>query len=88
MGQKRGQEPFSCPPFPGRGKGVRSRFEETAPDPFYDHNHKNWGFADFRKLVLNAILWTAKVDVPADGVQVDVSAEELAKNLDQKPRTK
>ena len=52
------------------------------------HNHKNWGIADFRKLVLNAILWTAKVDVPADGVQVDFSAEELAKNLDQKPRTK
>jgi len=27
------------------------------------HYHRNWGNDDFRKLVLNAILWTAKVEV-------------------------
>ena len=32
------------------------------------HYHKNWGNDDFRKLVLNAILWTAKVEVPTAGV--------------------
>ena len=35
------------------------------------HTHANWGNDDFRKLVLNALLWTAKADVPADGVAVD-----------------
>jgi len=48
------------------------------------HFHKNWGNADFRKVVLNAILWTAKVEVPADGVKSKVTEEELAQNLDPK----
>ncbi len=50
------------------------------------HFHKNWGDADFRKLVLNAVLWTAKVDVPSSGVKSDVSDEELTQNLDPKGR--
>lgn len=48
------------------------------------HRHSNWGNEDFRKLVLNALLWTAKAKVPAQGVVSTVSAEELAKNLDPK----
>jgi type 1 glutamine amidotransferase len=52
------------------------------------HNHTNWGISDFRKLVLNAILWTAKVDVPAGGVETEVSKEDLEKNLDPKPAKK
>ncbi len=48
------------------------------------HAHKNWGNDDFRKLVLNAILWTAHLDIPPDGVKSEVSAEELSKNLDPK----
>jgi type 1 glutamine amidotransferase len=48
------------------------------------HYHKNWGNNDFRKLVLNAILWTAHMDVPADGVQSQVSEDDLKKNLDKK----
>ena len=37
------------------------------------HYHRNWGNDDFRKLVLNAILWTAKVEVPAGGVECKVT---------------
>ena len=48
------------------------------------HFHKNWGNDDFRKLVLNAILWTARIDVPADGVRSKVSEDELEQNLDPK----
>lgn len=48
------------------------------------HAHKNWGDENFRKLVLNAILWTAKVDVPSDGAKSTVTAEELSQNLDPK----
>lgn len=32
------------------------------------HFHFNWGNDDFRKIVLNAIVWTAKGDVPSNGV--------------------
>ena len=48
------------------------------------HFHKNFANDDFRTLVLNAILWTAKVEVPSTGFKSAVSAEELAKNLDPK----
>ena len=48
------------------------------------HFHRGWGNDDQRKLVLNAILWTAKAEVPADGVASTVTAEELAANLDKK----
>src|SRR3954469_26034395 len=32
------------------------------------HVHRNWANDDFRKVVLNALLWICKVEVPADGV--------------------
>jgi type 1 glutamine amidotransferase len=48
------------------------------------HFHENWGNDDFRKVMLNAILWTAKVEVPPDGVSSKVTAEQLKENLDAK----
>ena len=48
------------------------------------HNHRNWGDDSFRRLVLNAIVWTSHADVPAGGVQSTVTKEELAANLDPK----
>ena len=33
------------------------------------HNHANWKHDEFRKLVLNAIVWLAKVEVPENGVE-------------------
>jgi type 1 glutamine amidotransferase len=48
------------------------------------HNHENWGNDDFRKFVLNALLWTAKAEVPNGGVESKVTAEELQQNLDPK----
>ena len=52
------------------------------------HFHANWGDSNFRTLVLNAIAWTAGVDVPSDGLRCEVSDEELAENLDPKPAAK
>ena len=49
------------------------------------HFHKGWGHPDQRKLLLNAILWTAKAEVPAEGVTVEVTEADLAANLDLKP---
>ena len=48
------------------------------------HFHKNWGDDNQRKTVLNAILWTAKAEVPTEGVTSKVTPEELAANLDPK----
>jgi hypothetical protein len=50
------------------------------------HFHRNWGDDNFRKVVLNALLWIAKVDVPADGVASTVTPEDLRQNLDPKDR--
>jgi type 1 glutamine amidotransferase len=47
--------------------------------------HTHWVYAqnDFRKLMLNAICWTAKVDVPAGGVSTPTpSAEQMEVNLE------
>jgi type 1 glutamine amidotransferase len=52
------------------------------------HFHKNWGDEDFRKLVLNAIVWTAKAEVPAKGIESDVTEEQLQANQDPKPGRK
>lgn len=49
------------------------------------HFHKGWGNDDQRKLVLNAILWSAKGDVPAGGVESKVTEADLGVNLDPKP---
>ncbi len=32
------------------------------------HFYRNWWLDDYRKLILNAVLWTAKVEVPPEGV--------------------
>jgi hypothetical protein len=48
------------------------------------HFHRGWANDDQRKLVLNAILWTAKAEVPEQGVSSRVSDEDLQANLDPK----
>jgi hypothetical protein len=49
------------------------------------HHHASWQKEDQRKLVLNAILWLAKVEVPKGGVISNVSNADLAANPDPKP---
>ena len=50
------------------------------------HRHVNWGNENFRKVVLNALLWIAKAEVPAQGVASEVTDDEVRQNLDPKPR--
>jgi type 1 glutamine amidotransferase len=50
------------------------------------HPHQLWGHNDFRKVVLNALLWIAKVEVPLGGVASTVTAEDLKPNLDPKAK--
>jgi type 1 glutamine amidotransferase len=51
------------------------------------HVHWNWSDPNFRKLVLNAIAWCAKADVPPDGVpdQPETMQEMLANHDEQPP---
>ena len=48
------------------------------------HNHLNWRNPDFRKVILNAMLWLAKAEVPENGVDCPLSDEQILANLDQK----
>jgi hypothetical protein len=52
------------------------------------HFHRNWGEDNFRRLVVNAILWTAKLEVPRDGAPVLLKPADVEKNLDRKERKK
>ncbi len=48
------------------------------------HVHWNWGNDQFRKLFLNAIVWTAGVEVPAGGVSTsEVTVDDLLQNHDE-----
>ena len=50
------------------------------------HFYKNFGDSNFRKIILNAIVWTAKVKVPSTGVPTpSLTEDELQANLDAKP---
>jgi hypothetical protein len=73
---------------PGREEIVAWAFERPNGGRSFGftgaHFHRNWGDENFRRLVVNAILWTAKLDVPRGGAKVDLDAAELKKNLDRK----
>src|SRR5206468_379632 len=75
---------------PGRSEIVAWAFERDTGGRSFGftggHFHRNWGDENFRRLVTNAILWTAKLEVPKDGARVDLDLAELNKNLDKKPR--
>lgn len=50
--------------------------------------HDHWYFADpnYRKLVLNAIAWTANIDIPHDGVPIQkLTINDLLDNQDDQP---
>jgi hypothetical protein len=53
------------------------------------HTHANWQNDNQRRLMLNALVWLAKLEVPRNGVDnAPVSDEELKLNLDEKPAPK
>lgn len=49
------------------------------------HFHRNWKDNNFRKVVLNAVAWIAKAEVPPAGIQTPTpSDDEMKANLDPK----
>ncbi|HXU83169.1 MAG TPA: ThuA domain-containing protein [Polyangia bacterium] len=61
-----------------RANGGRS-FAITTP-----HSHEDWADENLRRLVVNGILWTAKVEVPKAGAKVALNPVDLKRNLDDK----
>ena len=47
------------------------------------HFHRNWAQPGFRQLVLNAIVWTAGVEVPASGVASQAAATPAYQTIDE-----
>jgi hypothetical protein len=47
------------------------------------HFHHNWANESFRKLVLNAIVWTAGADVPENGVTSTIAATPAYQTIDE-----
>src|SRR5581483_11915004 len=41
------------------------------------HFHDNWRRPEYRRLVTQAVLWSVKLPVPKDGLNVDVGDEDL-----------
>jgi hypothetical protein len=48
------------------------------------HFHENWGNPQFRKIVLNALVWITGIDVPAAGISSNPSEDNLRRDLDEK----
>jgi hypothetical protein len=90
------QGPYVYPPGPYDHIIAASGHEETMMWTFErpdggrgfgftgGHKHVNWVNDNCRKVVLNAILWVAKAEVPPGGVESTVQPAELALYLDPK----
>jgi hypothetical protein len=50
------------------------------------HYHHNWANDSYRKVVLNALVWLCKLEVPPNGVTSTVTEEDLKLNLDPKKK--
>jgi len=50
------------------------------------HFHDNFANKDFRRAIVNGILWTARVEVPAEGAPVNITAKDM--ELPPDPRKK
>jgi len=48
------------------------------------HNHDNWADNNYRKVVLNALLWLSKCDIPAEGLESQLNKADLEAKLDPK----
>ena len=65
-------------PFPGKPKATVWAWAWQRDDGgrsfvfIGGHPHKNWQIADLRKTILNGILWSARAEVPAQGVESSV----------------
>jgi len=74
--------------YPGRAETTAWAYERPDGGRAFGftggHSHKFWANNDYRRLVVNAILWTAKVEIPPEGAKVELDPKDLNRNLDDK----
>lgn len=74
--------------YPGRNETLAWAYERKDGGRGFGftggHWHRNWADENFRRVCVNAILWTAKVEIPEGGAKVDFDPADLNKNLDKK----
>jgi len=74
--------------YPGREEIVAWAFERPDGGRAFGftggHSHRNFAHDDLRRLLTNAILWTAKVEIPAEGAPCVLDPKDLTTNLDFK----
>jgi len=46
--------------------------------------HKNWDIESQRRFVVNGVLWTAKLELPAGGAAVKIEQSDITSNMDRK----
>ncbi|GAA5141707.1 hypothetical protein GCM10023213_26340 [Prosthecobacter algae] len=72
----------------GRAETVAWAYERPAGGRSFGFTgcdlHANWANENQRKLLLNGILWTSKLEVPAQGLASTTTPDALAKNWDRK----
>jgi hypothetical protein len=49
------------------------------------HAHKEWALEGMRRFVVNGILWSAGLEIPAGGAPVELAPDDLKRYLDPKP---
>jgi type 1 glutamine amidotransferase len=75
-----------------KGKGVREALAWAYERPgggrgfgcTGSHFHGNWADDDYRRMILNALVWTSGLEVPAEGVASKPTAEDLVADQDPK----
>jgi type 1 glutamine amidotransferase len=50
------------------------------------HFHDNFGDKDFRRAIVNGILWTARLEVPAAGAPCDITAKDMVLPPDERKK--
>lgn len=74
--------------YPGRSEVIAWAYEAPTGTRGFGFTgadlHKSWSYESQRRLVLNGILWAAKRDVPANGVEVPFELASLERHLDDK----
>jgi len=74
--------------YPGRAETTAWAYERPDGGRAFGftggHSHKFWANDDFRHLVVNAILWSAKVEIPPQGAKAALDPKDLKCNLDDK----
>jgi len=75
-----------------KGKGVREALAWAYERPgggrgfgcTGSHYHGNWADDNYRRMILNALVWTSGLEVPAEGVASKPTAEDLVADQDPK----